>query len=90
MKGGEEGLSMIATYTDIENALGVHLRYLQIMQEWLMLPGMRDKSLTGRIGVCIEGCNTMASILEDVSGWFRIPPRDNNVSVEWCMLGESR
>ena len=31
VKGGEEGLSMIATYTEIENALGVHLRYLKIM-----------------------------------------------------------
>ena len=26
-RGGEDGLSMIAAYTQVENALGLHLRY---------------------------------------------------------------
>ena len=30
-RGGENGLIMIETYTQMENALGLHLRYLQIM-----------------------------------------------------------
>ena len=29
--GGEEGLSMIATYTQVDNALGLNLRYSEIM-----------------------------------------------------------
>ena len=29
--GGEEGISMIDTYTQVENALGLHLRYLEIL-----------------------------------------------------------
>ena len=28
---GDEGLSMMVTYTQVENALGMHLRYSQIL-----------------------------------------------------------
>ena len=31
VRGGEEVLSMIAKYTQVENALGLHLRYLEIL-----------------------------------------------------------
>ena len=30
-RGGGEGLRMVATYTQVENALGMHLRYMHIM-----------------------------------------------------------
>ena len=30
-RGGGEGLSMVAIYTHVENAFGIHLRYSQIL-----------------------------------------------------------
>ena len=30
-RGGREGLIIIKTYTQVENTLGIHLRYLQIL-----------------------------------------------------------
>ena len=31
----------------------------------------------------------MTNLLGDVSGWYRIPPGEKNVSVEWCLIGDS-
>ena len=30
----------------------------------------------------------MANILVDVSGWYITFPREKNVTVEWCLLGD--
>ena len=37
-------MSMIATYLQVDNALGLHLRYSDILYNWLVFPSMRDKS----------------------------------------------
>ena len=45
-RGRGNGLSLIATYTQIENALFLHLRYLQIMWYFTMSPSTRVKFLS--------------------------------------------
>ena len=37
---GDKGLIMVETYTQVENSLGMHLRYAQIICECPMLPDM--------------------------------------------------
>ena len=43
--------------------------------------------------ICCDGCtykgNTVDNILVDVSGWLKTSPMKNNVSMEWCILGDS-
>ena len=53
----------------------------------LVFPSHSPKNVFG--GGFIDKGNTMANILGGVSGWYIIPPRENNVSVEWCLLGDS-
>ena len=47
--GRGKGLSMISTYTWVENSLGLHLRYLWIICDFPMSPGMGSKSQNVRI-----------------------------------------
>ena len=39
-RGGGEGLIMVGTYTQVENNLGLCLRYSYILREFPMLPSM--------------------------------------------------
>ena len=43
-EGREEGMGIIATYTQVYNALGINLRYSMILLDCLVLIGMRDRS----------------------------------------------
>ena len=44
-----EGLIMIATYNQVDNSLGIYLRYSQIMWSLPMSTGMELKPWTSRI-----------------------------------------
>ena len=44
-------MSMIMTYTQVENALGIHLRYSQILLDFSTLPGMRESPWIEIIGI---------------------------------------
>ena len=46
--GGGEGLIMIEKYTQLDNALGLHLRYLQVLQGSPMLTDMELEPWTGK------------------------------------------
>ena len=48
-KGGEE-LIMIATYNNVKNTLGIHLRYSKTMGDLNMSPYMVENSWAGIIG----------------------------------------
>ena len=49
-RGREKGLCIIETYTQVENALSFHSRYLEILYNCLVLTGIRDTSWTAIIG----------------------------------------
>ena len=45
--GGGEGISMIVTYTQLDNSLGIRLRYSQILLGFPMLPRMELEPWAG-------------------------------------------
>ena len=53
----------------------------------LVFPSHTNKKLVGD-GFIYNG-KTMANLLGYVSVWHRMSPRDNNVSVEWCLIVDS-
>ena len=72
-RGVCKGLSMIAAYNQVENALGIHLRYLQIMWYFYMSPGMGWMSQNGIIRRNYQrGGGGGSNLLGGLSGLYEV------------------
>ena len=67
-RGGGKGLIMMSTYTQMDNTLGLNLRYSQILWDFPILPGTEKIIGLTKYGAGIEGGMNIANILGDFSG----------------------